>query len=107
MSTSQDAVIGPVETSIRQKLTEILEPSVLDVQNDSWKHRHHKAMQEKGGVDGETHFSITVVSNAFREKTLMQRHRMIYGALADELREGLHALSLVTKTPEETSDTMQ
>ena len=31
----------------------------------------------------------------------MQRHRMIYGALSEELQHGLHALSLVTKTPDE------
>jgi stress-induced morphogen len=46
-------------------------------------------------------FSLQIVSAAFAGKTLMQRHRLIYGALQEELAAGLHALSLKTKTPEE------
>ncbi|GBE81098.1 bola-like protein [Sparassis latifolia] len=92
---------GPVEGSIREKLTAALQPIDLGITNDSWQHRHHAAMRAQGGGSGETHFSIQVVSEAFRGKTTMQRHRMIYSALSDELSQGLHALSLKTKTPEE------
>ncbi|KAH8119245.1 bola-like protein-domain-containing protein [Phellopilus nigrolimitatus] len=103
MSTSASPTAGPVESSIRQKLTVLLKPTDLTITNDSEKHRHHAPMREQGGGSGETHFSIVAVSNAFKEKSLMQRHRMIYKALAEELQEGLHALSLETRTPEETS----
>ncbi|KAF9512434.1 hypothetical protein BS47DRAFT_1297702, partial [Hydnum rufescens UP504] len=68
---------------------------------DSWRHSHHSAMKDSGGGNGETHFSLQVVSEAFAGKTTMQRHRMIYAALSDELAAGLHALSLTTKTPGE------
>ena len=42
-----------------------------------------------------------VVSDAFAGKPLIARHRLIYGALAEELQAGLHALQLSTKTPAE------
>jgi BolA protein len=44
---------------------------------------------------------VTVVSEDFKGKTLMQRHRIIYGLLADEIAQGVHALTLRTKTQEE------
>ncbi|EPS97714.1 hypothetical protein FOMPIDRAFT_1024905 [Fomitopsis schrenkii] len=92
---------GPVTRSIRDKLSSGLQPSELTITNDSWQHRHHAPMRAQGGGSGETHFSIQVVSEQFRGKTTMQRHRLIYSMLSDELSQGLHALSLKTKTPEE------
>ncbi|KZT70974.1 bola-like protein [Daedalea quercina L-15889] len=92
---------GPVARSIRTKLFSALQPSELAIVNDSWQHRHHAAMRVQGGGSGETHFSIQVVSEQFRGKTTMQRHRLIYSMLSEELSQGLHALSLKTKTPEE------
>lgn len=100
-SSSTPSPAGPVEMAIREKLTTALQPSELGITNDSWQHRHHSAMRAQGGGNGETHFSIQVVSELFRGKNTMQRHRMIYSALSNELAEGLHALSLKTKTPEE------
>ncbi|PCH43765.1 bola-like protein [Wolfiporia cocos MD-104 SS10] len=100
MSTSSE-IEGPVAKSINEKLTALLRPSELRITNDSWQHRHHAAMRAEGGGNGETHFTIQAVSEEFRGKTTMQRHRMIYSALSEELAQGLHALSLKTKTPEE------
>ncbi|KAI0051834.1 bola-like protein [Auriscalpium vulgare] len=91
----------PVESAIRAKLAAVLKPSSLAITNDSWQHRHHAAMRTQDGGNGETHFSIEVVSEAFVGKTTMQRHRMIYAALSEELQGGLHALSISTKTIEE------
>ncbi|KAL7281672.1 hypothetical protein ACG7TL_004989 [Trametes sanguinea] len=98
---------GQVETAIRAKLTELLKPSQLEITNDSWRHRHHAPMRASGGGNGETHFTINVVSEEFQGKNTMQRHRMIYSALSDELAAGLHALSLKTKTPAEIQQTKQ
>ncbi|KAG9008780.1 hypothetical protein FRB94_013005 [Tulasnella sp. JGI-2019a] len=98
MSSSQP---GPVESSIRSKLTELLKPTTLNIANDSSKHKHHAPMRESGGGNGETHFSVEVVSDEFTGKKTIQRHRMINNALAQEFQEGLHALSLNTKTPQE------
>ncbi|KAF8919879.1 bola-like protein [Mucidula mucida] len=94
----------PLETSIKDKLTSLLQPSSLVIRNDSWQHRHHAAMRDHPAADGEmeTHFTIEVVSDAFSGKVTMQRHRMIYAALAPEFEQGLHSVSLKTKTPAET-----
>jgi len=100
-NAAKEHVPGPVETSIRVKLTELLKPSVLNISNDSWQHRHHSAMREQGGGDGETHFSLDIVSEEFQGKNTMLRHRIIYSALSEELANGLHALSLKTKTEAE------
>jgi BolA protein len=47
------------------------------------------------------HLRVTVVSAAFAGKSLVQRHRMVNEALADLLKQQVHALALTTKTPDE------
>ena len=47
------------------------------------------------------HFEALVVSPAFRGLTRVERHRLVYAALGDRMREEVHALSMVTQTPEE------
>ncbi|KNE59801.1 hypothetical protein AMAG_05260 [Allomyces macrogynus ATCC 38327] len=90
---------GSVAAQIHDKITAACQPTVLDIIDDSRKHAGHAAM--KGLAAKETHFRVTIVSDAFAGKPLLQRHRMIYGILGDELRAGLHALQLATKTPAE------
>lgn len=46
---------------------------------------------------------ITVVADAFKGKSPVERHRMVYSLLNDEFEQGLHAINIVTKTPEEFS----
>ena len=48
----------------------------------------------------EDHWEATVISAAFHGKTPIQRHRMVFDALADEMQGPIHALSLHTHTPE-------
>ena len=50
---------------------------------------------------GDDHFEMTVVSAAFAGKPRIARHKMVYAALGDHMREAVHALALKTKTPEE------
>ncbi|KNE55158.1 hypothetical protein AMAG_01080 [Allomyces macrogynus ATCC 38327] len=90
---------GSVAAQIHDKITAACQPTVLDIIDDSRKHAGHAAM--KGLAVKETHFRVTIVSDAFAGKPLLQRHRLIYGILGDELRAGLHALQLATKTPAE------
>ena len=52
------------------------------------------------GDDG-VHFEATVVSEAFRGKLPLARHRMVYATLGDHMGGEIHALSLRTLTPEE------
>jgi len=49
----------------------------------------------------QDHWKATVVSAAFRDKSLIQRHRLVNAALAEELKGPIHALTLDVKTPEE------
>lgn len=49
--------------------------------------------------DGE-HFSARVVSSAFRERSLVQQHQLVYQALGAHMRSDIHALALKTFTPE-------
>ena len=48
------------------------------------------------------HWSATVVSAAFAGKSLVQRHRLVMAALAEEMKGPIHALTLDVKTPDET-----
>ncbi|HVQ60525.1 MAG TPA: BolA/IbaG family iron-sulfur metabolism protein [Burkholderiales bacterium] len=53
--------------------------------------------------DGQ-HFEALVVSEAFRGKSRVQRHQLVYAALGERMRAEIHALSMRTLTPEEASD---
>ncbi|KAA1077151.1 hypothetical protein PGT21_007544 [Puccinia graminis f. sp. tritici] len=103
-ASSARQTIGPIETTMREKLTAQLNPVVLDIANDSHLHRHHAAMKSIGGGSGETHFSVKVVSDRFVGKPTIARHRLVYQILDVELTKntaGIHALSLKTLTSEE------
>ncbi len=84
---------------IRQKLTDALQPVILDIQDDSERHIGHSGHNPQG----ETHFSLRIVSSVFEGKPALERHRMVYQILADELKERVHALRLDIKTPDESS----
>lgn len=83
------------------QITQALNPSSLEIYNDSHLHAHHKAMQ--GSTSRETHFRIAVTSEAFESKMQPARHRMVYALLKEELERegGVHALQLRTRTPKE------
>ncbi|PKA55026.1 SufE-like protein, chloroplastic [Apostasia shenzhenica] len=84
---------------IRQKLQAALEASVLEVEDVSYQHAGHAAL--KGEEPNESHFNVKIVSPNFDGQSLVKRHRMVYDLLADELKTGLHAISIVAKTPQE------
>jgi stress-induced morphogen len=86
-----------IETSIREKLAQAFAPAELQVVNDSHRHAGHHASPGTG----ESHFSVTVVSEAFAGKSRLERHRMVNAALAEELAGRVHALSVSALTPEE------
>ncbi|KAI9799902.1 MAG: hypothetical protein M1833_003824 [Piccolia ochrophora] len=91
----------PVEDVMRTKIKTALEPSTLEIYNDSQAHAHHQAM--RGTTSAETHFRVVITSEAFRSKMQPARHRMVYALLKDEMAQagGIHALQLRTLTPEE------
>ncbi|OOQ83756.1 UV-induced protein uvi31 [Penicillium brasilianum] len=91
----------PMEDVMRDKLTHAFTPSTLTIRNDSHLHAHHVAME--GSTSKETHFHVTIVSDAFESKMQPARHRMVYALLKEEMAKegGIHALQLKTKTPAE------
>jgi BolA protein len=89
---------GPVSQLIKSKLS-ILNPIHLEIIDDSSKHASHKAMIGKEAV--ETHFRVTIVSDEFEGMKLLQRHRKVYDLLGNEMKAGLHALSINAKTCKE------
>ncbi|CAK8532302.1 unnamed protein product [Lathyrus sativus] len=84
---------------IKSKLQSSLEATVLEVDDVSYQHAGHAAMKDTS--DKETHFNLKIVSPKFEGQSLVKRHRMVYDLLSDELQSGLHALSIVAKTPNE------
>jgi len=81
---------------IRTKLQAKFHPQRLDVVDESARHRGHAGV----GPGGETHFRVVIVAEAFRGKSRLDRQRAIHAALVDELADGLHALSIAARTPE-------
>lgn len=90
--------LGSRGERIREKLEKALKPIELELEDISYQHAGHVGVK---GSDGETHFNLKIVSNEFEGKSLVKRHRMIYSLLQDELEGGLHALSIIAKTPSE------
>ncbi|GLC71821.1 hypothetical protein PLESTF_001170800 [Pleodorina starrii] len=97
--------LTPVQDGMERKLTAALRPRELSIQNDSAQHAGHAgamaARHGKAGASGETHFRVEVVSEVFEGMSQVKRQRMIYQLLEEEFAMGLHALSLVTRTPAE------
>ena len=83
--------------TITEKLTEAFKPQSLRVEDESHKHEGHAGHRP----GGETHFRVYIVSEAFRGKSRIDRHRMINAALARELDGGVHALALHASAPGE------
>ncbi|XP_005991699.1 bolA-like protein 1 [Latimeria chalumnae] len=83
----------PVEASIRAKLTQHLDPTHLEVLNESYMHAVPKG--------SETHFKVLVVTEKFKGLPLIQRHRLVNEVLKEELAGTVHALSIQAKTPQQ------
>ena len=89
--------MGAIAQAIRKKLGAAFSPSRLDVIDDSDRHSGHAGTRE----GGESHFNVVVESEAFVGLGRLQRQRMVYAALADELAGPVHALSVKALAPGE------
>lgn len=79
---------------IRALVHDRLAPQRLEIRDDSAAHAGHA-----GG--GKGHYRLQIVAACFSGLTLVQRHRLVHDALAELLPGQIHALSLVTRAPEE------
>jgi BolA protein len=82
---------------MRRRLQLALEPSRLDLTDDSEQHRGH------GGYNpsGESHFSLLIESAAFAGRTRVERQRLVYKALGELMHERVHALAIKAIAPGE------
>jgi BolA protein len=81
---------------IRTRLERELQPSALEIVDESARHAGHA-----GAASGGGHFIVNITATAFQDKTPVQRHRQIYAALGDIMHSEIHALSIQARTPEE------
>jgi BolA family transcriptional regulator, general stress-responsive regulator len=86
-----------VRQTIAKKLADTFAPTSLKVVDESHQHAGHAGHRP----GGETHFRVDVVSEAFRGKSRLERHRMINATLAFELQAGVHALAIHAAAPDE------
>jgi BolA protein len=82
---------------ITKKLTEAFAPQSLKVEDESHQHEGHAGHRP----GGQTHFKVYIVSQAFKSKSRLERHRMINQTLSDELAGGVHALAIHATAPGE------
>jgi len=82
---------------ITEKLRKAFAPISLRVEDESHQHAGHAGHRP----GGETHYRLYIVSDAFRGKSRLERHRMINAALAGELSGGVHALAIHAAAPGE------
>ncbi|MBX3212618.1 MAG: BolA family transcriptional regulator [Labilithrix sp.] len=84
-----------VQDRIETKLRETLAPAHLEVINESHMHNVPKG--------SETHFKVVVVSARFDGVSPVKRHQLVYGAVAEEMKSGVHALAITSRSPAEWS----
>jgi BolA protein len=87
--------MNDVARSIEQKLA-VLQPSRLELADDSALHAGHEGAKGGGG-----HYRLTIVSPQFSGKNTVARHRMIYAVLGPMMHQQIHALAIRAYTPDE------
>jgi BolA protein len=85
--------IGRIRAAIELEL----KPLQLDIKDDSAKHAGHAGAREGG------HFRVRIVAEAFRGKSAIQRHRLVFAAVSELMKGDIHALNIEARTPEESA----
>ncbi len=84
-----------LQDAMTQALTERLEPVALELEDDSAAHAGH------AGARSGAHFNLRIVSARFAGLPRVARHRLVYDALRPWMAEGVHALAIDARTPDE------
>ncbi len=72
-------------------LKEALQPTSIEVEDQSYLHKGHAGAMKGGG-----HYKVEVISPLFEGKSLVEQHQMVYQALGQEMKADIHALALKT-----------
>ena len=86
---------GPVASEMIKRLTSALDPSRLELEDQSHQHIGHAGHDPRG----ESHFALTIESAAFVGLSRVERQRKVYAALGDLMRERVHALTIKAVAP--------
>ena len=81
---------------LEARLREVLQPTTLQVLDESYQHAGHAGAN---GTGFGTHFRVRIASHLFTGRSPVQRHRLVYDALQDFIRRGLHALAIEAHPP--------
>ena len=84
---------GITAEALRQRLVELLQPSRLEVVDESAAHAGHAGAD---GTGSGTHFRVRIASPRFAGQSAVARHLLVYDALREFLDRGLHALAIET-----------
>lgn len=87
---------SPTAEQLQQRLQQVLQPSQLEVIDESHQHHGHAGAN---GTGFGTHFRVRITAQAFVGKSAVARHRLVYDALQDFMDQGLHALAIEAQTP--------
>ncbi|QJR14098.1 BolA family protein [Usitatibacter palustris] len=90
------ALATDIEHAIRERLA-TLQPIEIALRDESHEHAGHAGSRPGGG----SHWQLTIVSEAFRGKPLVARHRLVYEALGDLMKREIHALKIEAFSPEQ------
>lgn len=87
---------APTAVQLEQRLREALQPTTLEVLDESFQHHGHAGAN---GTGFGTHFRVRIASHLFTGKSPVMRHRLVYDALQDFMDRGLHALAIEAQLP--------
>jgi BolA family transcriptional regulator, general stress-responsive regulator len=90
-ATESPEIVGQLRAALERALT----PRSLEIVDDSARHIGHP------GARGGGHFRVTLVAEAFRGRSQLERHRLVYAAVAPLMAGAVHALNIVARSPEE------
>ena len=81
-----------IKKEIKKRLEEKLDLIHFEIKDFTGRHLNHKL--HEGGF----HLETTIVSDNFKDKSLIERHRMVYDAMGELMKHEIHALSMKTLT---------
>ncbi len=87
--------MGVIAQDIERVLREALQPTALEVTDDSHLHAGHAGAREG------RHFSVRITSARFAGMSRVSRHRLVYDSLLRLIPQGIHALAIQARSPDE------
>ena len=85
---------SPLADQMAERLRQHLQPTELEVLDESWQHEGHAGAN---GTGVGTHFRVRIAAPQFAGKARVAQHRLVYDALQNFIDQGVHALAIETR----------